>query len=374
MPDKEVAVMYAPRIAKPQTKVLVDSTSRLAQRGSWLTVGGWRSWDQDKTRPPPLKSETSRVFHDFSKISVLSARQDAVQTTTIPFRAVIQASRQNTAGRSKTVHDEPTEEASAQREPKQPPPGQEAASTEAETSSPAEQDKNTLYIAQMGGPPGMKNTSGVADTVSAAFAYTPTTTHGGAVMAAGDFGDTQGSLKHFSNVSITAGTGTFTVTADLKQTVVWDTRADKGPDNQVNIMSETDAALTSANYPQVVADLTPDMTDLKGRPPRSKFWSKDLTEVHEKKHVKDFVDIAKTGATGAETWLGTQNAAKKEDVPALLDTAWSDKIFKVWDKFTDPPAVEERAYSDGAPLYKARADAIKAKGDKGAAGGYPPPP
>jgi hypothetical protein len=58
-------------------------------------------------------------------------------------------------------------------------------------------------------------------------------------------------------------------------------------------------------------------------------------------------------------------------VPALLDKAWTDKIFTPWDKFTDPPAVEERAYSDGVTAYKARADAIKAKGDKGASGGYP---
>ena len=110
------------------------------------------------------------------------------------------------------------------------------------------------------------------------------------------------------------------------------------------------------------------VSDLKGRPPRTKFWAKDLTVRHEKYHVKDFVDIGKSSATGAETWLAGQNAAKKEDVPALLDKAWNDKIFKEWDKFTDPPKVEERAYDDGVASYKARAAAIKAKGDKG---GYP---
>jgi hypothetical protein len=342
--------------------------------GAWRRTGaqGWRSADRDETRSAPLGSAAPLVGHDFSRIRVHPAHQEGVvQTTTIPFRAVIRAAGGDTSEWSKTTHDNPSEEAPVQRQPEPPSPSQGSARQEAKASPPVERDENTLYIAQMGGPPAMKDTNGVADTVKAAFAYTHTTTRGG-VVKADDFGTTSGSLKHFSNVSITPGTGKFTVTADLKQEVVWDTRAIKGPDNQVNIMSVTDAALTRANYPHVVTDLTPDMTDLKGRPPRTKFWSKDLTEEHEKYHVKDFVDIAKTGATGAQTWLAGQNAARKEDVPALLDTAWSNQIFNVWDKFTDPPAVEERAYSHGAPSYKARADAIKAKGDKGAVGGYPP--
>ena len=365
--------MHAPRVAKPHSDISVNSMNGLARRGSRGAADWWWTGDLDETRPPSLKTPASRVENDFSGVGLHGDRQNASRTTTIPLSVVIPVAGRSAAGGSKTVHDEPSENASAAAEAQQAAPSQEQAAPEAEASPPVERDENSLYIAQMGGAPGTKNTSGAADSVGATFAYTPTVTPGGATLSATDFGATQGSLKHFSNVSITAGAGTFTVTADLKQTVVWDTRATKGPSNQVDIASETDAALTSVNYPQAVKDLTPDVTDLKGRPPRSKFWAKDLTVVHEKYHVKDFVDIAKTGATGAQTWLASQNAAKKEDVPALLDTAWKEKIFKVWDKFTDPPAVEERAYDDGVASYKARADAIKAKGDKGAAGGYPTP-
>jgi hypothetical protein len=175
----------------------------------------------------------------------------------------------------------------------------------------------------------------------------------------------KGPVKHFSNVVITPGSGKFTITAELKQTVKWDTRATQGPNGQKNITSDVDPLLTRANYAQAATDLTPNIGDLKGRPPRTKFWSKDLTEKHELYHVKDFIDIARKGASDAEKWLGSQVAARKEDVPALLDTAWTNQIFQVWDRFTDPPAVEERAYADGAPSYQARADSIKAKGDKG---------
>jgi hypothetical protein len=366
--------MFAPKIAKPHMKAPIESNSRLARPDSKLAPHRRQSGDQDESRALSLESATVRRDYDFSEVNLHSTSQDAVRPTTIPFKAVIRASRQNTVGRNKAVRDAPAEQTSAQPEPQRASSGLEPPSPEAETSSPVERDNNTLYIAQMGGPTGTKETTQTADAVSATFAYSGAPTRGGVTLGAGDFGLTKGHVNPFSNVVITAGAGKFTVTADLKQTVNWDTRATTGPDGQVNIMSETDAALTSANYAQAAADLTPNMTDLKGRPPRTKFWSKDLTEKHETFHADERVDFVKTAAPTAQTWLATQNAAKKEDVPALLDTAWNDKIFKPWDKFTDPPGVEERAYTDGAPSYKARADAIKAKGDKGVAGGYPAPP
>lgn len=315
--------------------------------------------------------------------STHAAQSGESWTTTIPFSAEIRATTPSSgasagsvdfgtaaspgmAVQGKSLHDEPG-----------PTPGEiPAAQAETATATGAElaptpaidRDDGTLYIEQMGGLPAMKDTSGVADAVSASFAYSTTTTQGGIVLGASEFGQTTGSLKHFSNVAITPGAGKFSVTADLKQTVNWDTRATLGPDNQVEIADDNDPDLSKTNYPTAVSDLTPDISDLKGRPPRTKFWAKDLTVRHEKYHVKDFVDIGKSSATGAETWLAGQNAAKKEDVPALLDKAWNDKIFKEWDKFTDPPKVEERAYDDGVASYKALAAAIKAKGDKG---GYP---
>lgn len=300
-------------------------------------------------------------------------------TITRPFKAEIRttAPAGNSApGRGKTLNDAstdevvppatetPTEEVTAT-----PPPLREP---EAPPLPPPGLDDEVLYIPQMGGPDAVKDTAGVADAVGATFSYAATASQGGVTLGATEFGQTKGSLKHFSNVVITPGTGKFTVTADLKQTISWDTRSTVGPDGQVNITGDTDPALTNANYAQVVSDLTPDVSDLKGRPPRTKFWSKDFTIKHEKYHVKDYTDIGQTGATGAETWLATQTAASKAEVTTLLDKAWNDKVFKVWDKFTDPPKVEERAYDDGVAGYTARATAIKTKGDKGpAGGGYP---
>jgi hypothetical protein len=87
--------------------------------------------------------------------------------------------------------------------------------------------------------------------------------------------------------------------------------------------------------------------------------------IHEKYHVKDYHDIATKGAGDAQTWLAGKTASSNGDVTTLLDTTWTNQVFSTWDKFTDPPGVEERAYNDGASLYKARANSIKAKGDKG---------
>ena len=46
-----------------------------------------------------------------------------------------------------------------------------------------------------------------------------------------------------------------------------------GPGGETNIASDSDAAITHSNYTQVANDLTPNMGDLGGRPPRSNFWS-----------------------------------------------------------------------------------------------------
>lgn len=296
-----------------------------------LATPGKRTLTQDLVPAPAVQKSTPDAASTAASAGSSSAGEQALETT-VPFTATIQHAP-NGSGES---------------------PGGER--------GPA--DGAPLRIAEMAGPKAHKETR-TPDALSAAFTYLPTTTRGGVAMGAGEFGNTQGLVNHFSNVVITPGSGKFTITAELKQTVKWDTRATKGPAGQDNVASDTDPVLTKTSYPQAAKDLTPDISDLKGRPPRTKFWSKDLTEKHELFHVKDFVDIAKKGAGDAEKWLGGQAAAKKEDVPALLDTAWTNQIFTVWDRFTDPPAVEERAYSDGAPSYKARADSIQAKGDKG---------
>jgi hypothetical protein len=325
----------------------------LARSAHQFTGGpGWRSAGQDEARSVPPRSAAPRVSHDFSRVSVYPVPpRGTVHTTTIPFRAVVRDSGGGSPGRSKT-----------------------AAHREAASSLPAERDGDTLYIAQMGGPSAVVSTTGAADTVLPTFAYAPTTIRG-APLGAGDFGVTFSHLNPFSDVLITPApfAGVFTVTAGLKHDLTWDTRTDQGPEHQVNIMSPTDTKLTRTNYPHAVTSLTPDMTDLKGRPPRTGFWSRDLTEKHEGFHVTDFIASARKEANDAAIWVAGQGAATRHDVLGLLKTA-RDKAANAVSILPQSPSFEEHAYSQGAPDYKARADAIKAKGDKGtaAAGGYPP--
>lgn len=46
-----------------------------------------------------------------------------------------------------------------------------------------------------------------------------------------------------------------------------------------------------------------------GRPPRSKFWAKDLTEIHEQFHADDVKRLGPGAATSAVSWLSSQTAS-----------------------------------------------------------------
>jgi hypothetical protein len=326
--------MFAAKVARPLTVVSEDSALRVGRRP-------WQSSDTERTRALP--HSPAAFHHDFSSVGMRGGAEHAI---TIPFRAVIRAATD------------------AAEEPRKAQVAAEPSETE-ESVAPEERDEDEEM-------PGAAITKGsVADSVSATFAYSPTIEQTSEVLeGGGHFGRTTGSLEHFRKRRIARGTGTFTATADLRQTVKWDVAA-TGPNGEIDIASENDPDLTSANYTDASIDLAPDMSDLKGRSPRHKFWCKDLSEVHERYHIKDFVDKAREGAKNAETWLAGQTAASKREVRALLDTAWNDKIFTPWDTFTNPPGVEERAYADGADAYRTRADRILVKG---IAGEYPDPP
>lgn len=178
-----------------------------------------------------------------------------------------------------------------------------------------------------------------------------------------------------SNVSVTgtkvthrtAPTPVFQVKAKLTNTITWQVRTGAGPGGRTHIGSEKDPALTAANYVTAASDLTPDMSDLNGRPPRSAFWARDLTERHEKYHTGDHKTEGRACTDKVQTWLNTKTAASKTDVDALMAGVpgrWNSYFFTTMSRTT----FEERAYGDGAPSYKRRAKAIKKRGD---AGKYP---
>jgi hypothetical protein len=158
--------------------------------------------------------------------------------------------------------------------------------------------------------------------------------------------------------------GWWYVSATVTQQILWQVRAVTGPSGQVNVTSALDPVITAANYQTVVDDLTPDMSDLNGRPPRSQFWAKDLTEQHEAFHANDRKTRAPAALRLASNWLGTQQAADPAGVQALLQQVPGRMVATVSAGMT-MPGKEERAYGDGAGAYSRRATAIWALGKVG---------
>ena len=182
-----------------------------------------------------------------------------------------------------------------------------------------------------------------------------------------DFGLTTAYAPTVSDIAITNESGAYTVKGVLQSEIKMSVRTAVGPDGQTDLPN---ALLTQASYPVVVSDLTPDMSDENGRPPRTKFWSRDLTLRHERFHATEYGHFDELGATQAIAWLNSQTADSAGGVKSLLKQI-PNKVMSTVIANMKPPATEERAYGDGAPSYTALANSIKAKGD---AKEYPPDP
>ena len=205
------------------------------------------------------------------------------------------------------------------------------------------------------------NELGLTDAIAPTLAKTSSISRGGATPSG--FGVTYWTKVTVTGITVTPGTGKFTVAATVNNKVEWQTRSGTGPDSQVDIAGETDSDITKTNYPKVVTDLTPDVSDLKGRPPREKFWAEDLTIRHEEFHAKEMEGHSLAGTTQAQTWLAGQTASSVADVNTLLGQIPGRVLTVVYAGMPETPR-EERAYSDGAASYTARAQAIKKRGDE----------
>lgn len=248
--------------------------------------------------------------------------------------------------------------------PEDPETGQE---TGPEAASGGEAE--AVHIDQLPGEPEV--VSGCDhDAIASTLGYAGNVTHGGVALGA-EFGLTSSRLNRFRTVTITPAGGTFTVTARLVYEINWDTCHGVGPDGQVDIPDPAAAAIHAGNYTQVADDLTPDMSDLDGRPPRRNFWAQDLTERHERFHAEERRAFGQQGTTAAQAWLNRQTAGSTGEVTALLDIAWQNQIRAFINTSMANPGKEQRAYGDGAPAYRARADAVRARG---AGGHYPAAP
>lgn len=220
--------------------------------------------------------------------------------------------------------------------------------------------------------------SGSADaSLSAAIGYTSTITRGG-VNVGSNFGLCEGYYPSFRNIRVTDNGSSASVTATLRMEVNWDTKRGTGPNSEVNISSATARVINQGNYTQVADDLTPNMGDLGGRPPRSGFWSQSLTERHERFHATDNVNKVRSQIPAATRWLGTQRlptypvvGVLDSDVEAKLNTALQNQIINPWVTYMTGNPAEVRAYGDGAGAYRTLAEAIRNKGDNNEYGASP---
>jgi hypothetical protein len=110
------------------------------------------------------------------------------------------------------------------------------------------------------------------------------------------------------------------------------------------------------------------------RPPRRQFGADDLTVRHEKFHARERQGFGAAGAQQAQAWLSGQAAASVAAVGSLIAQVPGRVIASSQAAAGDVHTKESRAYGDGAPLYQARADAVRARGVLGASGGYPGAP
>lgn len=200
------------------------------------------------------------------------------------------------------------------------------------------------------------------DAVNGAFTYSGTIARGGA--APSGFGVTRSFSSRLTGVTITPNAGTFDVSATFEHPITYQVRSGTGPSGQVDIASDSDPDITAANYATVAADLTPNMSDLNGRPPRTQFWAEDLTLRHELVHANDDLANGPGAMATVTTWLNGQTATDAAGVQTLLN-ALPGRFATALLAALSTEDGERHAYGDGAPAYRARADAISAKGGRG---------
>jgi hypothetical protein len=170
------------------------------------------------------------------------------------------------------------------------------------------------------------------------------------------------------NIVHDAAAAEFNVRATVNNSVTWAVHSL----GRTDILDEDAAAITAANYTTAASDLTPNMASDGGRPPRTQFWASDLTAQHEQFHANERATTYGMPAFEfAQTWLGTQTAADEAEVRTHVNQVPAKMHENYATAYT--PGKETRAYGNGAPAYRARADAITAKGTSGGYGAAAPP-
>jgi hypothetical protein len=199
------------------------------------------------------------------------------------------------------------------------------------------------------------------DAITPWLSYEPSISQGGAPPDGYGVTRSQGLAMTGITVRKVPLLGWWYVNATLTQQIQWQVQADRGPRGEINIMSATDPAITANNWSAVSDDLEPDYSDLSGRPPRQRYWAKDLTIQHEEFHANDRKERSVAALSLASTWLGTQQAQTEEEVQTLLATV-PGRVAAVVAAGMAFPGREHRAYADGKFGYFKRSLAISTLG------------
>ena len=162
-----------------------------------------------------------------------------------------------------------------------------------------------------------------------------------------------------TGITITLTSGVYQVRGSIENRIKWGVQSL----GRTNIIGNTDTDITAANYNTVSSDLTPNMSSSGGRPPRTQFYSQDLTERHERYHADDVRRQGPGAATSAVSWISSQTATDVAGVQALVNQI-PNRVVRTLVAGMGEPA-EVRAYGDGAPSYRTRANSIKIRGDAG---------
>jgi phage tail protein X len=326
-----------PRVPPIQRQSMVQHIGQTMGNSYLRKVMLQMKQDEESRRPSPIQAPVSTKTGGAHITEKTLPNGQVEQHVSVPFSAVIARQSEGSGG------------AAEEKEPEPPIHIDEIPGEEEELDEGPEQEEDS--------------------TISSTIGYKTTVEPGGATPSG--FGVTR-STPSWKNVKISSsfGTifnrGTYTVTATFDYRVRYQVRATQGPQNQVDIASDSDADIKPHNYLFVAKDLTPDMGDLNGRPRRRKYWSKDITLKHEKYHATDRSTFGADGATAAKRWLNTQKSSSSSHVKDTLMEQALDEGMKVVNlRMNAPPGKEQRAYGDGAPEYTARATSIKTKGDAG---------
>lgn len=200
------------------------------------------------------------------------------------------------------------------------------------------------------------------DAVIGVLGYHGTITRGGAQPSG--FGVTRSFSSSLTNITFATTPSAYVITATLEHPITYQIRSGTGPDGQVDIPSADAAAITAANWSTVVSDLTPDKSDLNGRPPRTQFWAEDLTVQHELVHAHDDNTNGPLAMAQAMAWLNGQTASNPVALALLLASIPGRFAANLLAALSTEDG-EKHAYGDGVANYTARANAISAKGGKG---------